>query len=212
MKTKIDHTGNFLSFRRKVDIDSEGIQRMNYEYVHENRCNGHIVSVLPINRSENKMLIRRELTPCWQIDGLTERHFYNSLTGGYESKIHQSPIDTVIAELREEAGIVLRDIDNQILSMGTIRGTKSSDSFYHLFVVLLDENNHVLITPEPDSRLEREEYCEWVTGPAMDCHRNDQEILFNIDDPLLLSIHARYMNSMNDIPVTRESYMGGVFK
>lgn len=104
-----------------------------YYYVHEARCHGNIVAVLPYKRAaghEGKTNIlygmRREVTPAWG-----ERHNHSALTGGCEDD--ETPRETAARELAEEAGY---EVDSEYITfLGRCRGTKSSDTIYHLYAV-----------------------------------------------------------------------------
>jgi len=162
-----------------------------YEFIHEHRCDGHIVSILPVH-CKRGMLVREELTPCWG-----EGPFINSITGGWEKDIHPTPIDTVIAELREETGIVLKD-ESAIKTLGTVRGAKSSDSMYHLFLIDLTDDNYEEFEPEPDSDLEKHEYCEWTpsgveTGGAGILTVGESPWIWYGSDPLLYVMYTRWV-------------------
>lgn len=157
--------GNFLSLEKIVADDYE------YEYVHESRCDGNIVAVLVTKN--NEMLIRKETTPCWG-----KGPHINSLTGGWEQDKHSTPIDTVIAELREEAGIILND-ESIIKFLGTCNGTKSCDTVYHLFTVdLSDPAVWEQVEPEPDDWLEDKESSEWVPLDSSSLEKSNDPILY----------------------------------
>ena len=96
-----------------------------YIYSHETRCNGNIVAVLLYNE-EGKYGVRSEKTPCW--GGQAQ---LSSLTGGVEKG--DTPASAVVKELLEESGYICKESDLEVL--GTCRGTKSSDTLYHLFAL-----------------------------------------------------------------------------
>jgi hypothetical protein len=189
------HTGTHIELRR---IDGDGFK---YEYLHEQRCDGQIVSVLPVHH-ERGMLIRKELTPCWG-----EGPFINSLTGGWERDKHATPIDTVVDEMREEAGIVL-DCEDAIYTLGTCRGAKSCDSVYHLFLVDLSDDHFEEFTPEPDSILESRETCEWVALPEnpRDVLKGTYDWLMTAADPLLYVMFTRWIMSGEYTHASRDDY------
>lgn len=172
MTDKVLHKGKFVELRLKEGDDFA------YEYLHEHRCDGHIVAFLPYHK-ERGFLLRHEVTPCW---GETEDGYHvNSFTGGWESDKHDTPVDTVIDELREEAGIILSTEDS-IKSLGTCRGTKSSDSLYHLFSVDLDMG-YEEVEPEADSALESREYAQW--------YKNSMQWIQKGVDPMLFVMYTR---------------------
>ena len=188
------HRGTHTELRRCRGENVNG-----YEYIHEHRCDGHIVSILPIHCIHG-MMIRKELTPCWG-----EGPFINSITGGWERDIHLTPIDTVIAELREETGIVLGN-ENAIKTLGTVRGTKSSDTIYHLFMIDLSDDNYEELEPEPDSELEKHEYCEWMPRVAPELMTPDNSPwILDGSDPMLYVMYTRWVMGLA-VDITREDY------
>lgn len=192
------YKGNYTELRVRRGDNVNG-----YEYIHEHRCDGHIVSILPVH-CKLGMMIRKELTPCWG-----EGPFINSITGGWEKDIHETPIDTVIAELREETGIVLHD-ENVIKTLGTVRGTKCSDTMYHLFLVDLSVDNYDELEPEPDSELEKHEYCEWTPSGVETSHAailtvGEAPWILHGSDPLLYTMYLRWVMGLFE-DVCREDY------
>jgi hypothetical protein len=190
------HKGSHTELRVRRGDNVNG-----YEYIHEHRCDGHIVSMLPVH-PKHGMMIRKELTPCWG-----EGPFINSITGGWERDIHPTPIDTVVAELREETGIVLHD-ENVIKSLGTVRGTKSSDTMYHLFLIDLSDDNYEELEPEPDSELEKHEYCEWTPSASRgNCLLADATWIWHGSDPMLYVMYTRWVMGLYT-EICREDYRG----
>lgn len=137
---------------------SRPIDKINcYIYSHETRCNGKIVAFVPYRYDTNsknfQVLLRYEATPCWDYI----KQVPSSFTGGVEEG--ETPLQTVIHELREEAGYI---IDNTgIISLGQVFGSKSSDTIYFLFGVNLTN-----LKPEQnltsESELEKTSYNQWV--------------------------------------------------
>ena len=100
-----------------------------YIFSHETRCNGSIVAVLPYFRhglDSWKYGIRLEITPSWSM-----KPSKSSLTGAVDDG--ETPVESAVRELKEEAGITCKKEDMK--SLGTCRGTKSSDTIYHLFAI-----------------------------------------------------------------------------
>lgn len=101
-----------------------------YVYSHEKRCDGQIVAILPYRFIDNEfhLLFRLEDTPCW-----SKQNFPDvcpcSFTGGVDPGMN--PLDTAVKELAEESGYVIDPAN--MFSLGTCKGTKSTDSTYHLF-------------------------------------------------------------------------------
>jgi 8-oxo-dGTP pyrophosphatase MutT (NUDIX family) len=104
-----------------------------YTYSREVRCNGKIISILPyrrVGRDAWEIGVRQEITPCWG----SERSL-SSVTGGVDEG--EEPNQAAKRELFEETGY---DVDiSKIENLGTIRGTKSSDTMYYLFAVDLTD-------------------------------------------------------------------------
>jgi hypothetical protein len=185
MPDKILHKGKFVELKLREEDDYK------YEFLHESRCDGNIVAILPVHK-DNGYLVRHEFTPCWG-EGLN----VSSITGGWEKDRHPTPIDTVLEELREEAGIVLND-ETAIKSLGTCRGTKSSDTLYHLFIVELEDGNYDEVPIEGDGgSLEARAHNQW--------YKTAYKFVANGVDPMLFVIYAR-MQMLLDEEVNRDSY------
>lgn len=125
-KTKTLFSGDWISLCKKVYDTGE------YEYMHEQRCGGNIVAVLPyrrVGRDAWKYGVRREVTPAWSMEPQL-----SALTGGVEEGM--TPEETAIKELEEESGLrcTLEDLE----PLGTCFGSKASDAVYHLFAVDAD--------------------------------------------------------------------------
>jgi len=150
MKIEILCENPWLELRKMVDKEN-GVN--GYVYAHEKRCNGKILSILPfaINLEGSiEYLLRKEVTPCWGMEPKV-----SSITGGYEGK---NMLDDVRRELKEEGGYDVSE--DEIISLGTCLGTKSSDTVYHLFSANL--------TGKPQgeakgdgSELEAKAHCFW---------------------------------------------------
>lgn len=126
-----------------------------YIYSHETRCYGKIIAILPY-RYYNGMwqyLLRSEVTPCWD----TDRNIISSITGGYEKGM--SIEDVVVMEMEEEAGYIINK--NDLKNLGTCRGTKSSDTVYHLFTIDLTDKEKSTEGSGDGSELERKASCFW---------------------------------------------------
>ncbi len=185
MADKVLHAGKFIQLKLREAEDYK------YEYVHESRCDGQIVSILPYS-SKKGILLRHEFTPCWG-DGLN----VSSITGGWEKSRHATPIDTVIEELREEAGIVLHT-EKSISSLGTCRGAKCIDTVYHLFAVDLDKGYDEVEIEGDGSSLESRAHNVWYTDPM--------DVLTYAVDPLVYVLYAK-LNAYLDSAITREAYI-----
>lgn len=150
--------GNFTSYRKIID-KSKHVE--GYEYLHEDRCNGIIVSILPYRynnsliRRDNPFdfLLRNELTPCWDMD----ENVWSSITGGVD--IGNTEYETALIELEEEAGYKIDQKD--LIFLGYSFGTKSSDTLYILFTCDLTDKERGEANGD-GSYLESKAYCEWV--------------------------------------------------
>lgn len=176
------YKGKFVELRQKETDEYK------YEYLHESRCDGNIVAMLPVNMEniEPSFLIRNEYTPCWG-----DRLFVSSITGGVEPKKHKTPIEAVIEEMKEEAGFIIDA--TRVFSAGYCRGTKSSDTLYHLFIIDLSFISKDKIVPiEGDgTSLESKANNQWV---------DKQHLIQHAEDPLLYVLFTRYINK-NITPV-----------
>lgn len=125
---KILFKNKWLSLKKITFGDSS------YVFAHESRCDGKIIAVLPFRYESNgdvSFLLRKEIVPCW---GEEFKLSIVSITGGVEDSIES----TVVHELKEEAGIEIKESD--LISLGTCRGTKSIDTVYYLFGVNVTES------------------------------------------------------------------------
>lgn len=152
MKINLLCDNKWIQLREMVDAEC-GVK--GYVFSHEIRCNGIIVSILPFRKVKNQIefLLRDEVTPCW---GMAPVH--SSITGGVE-KI--SVLQTAVNELKEEAGYVIKMSD--LISLGTCRGIKSSDSIYFLYTVDLT-NKQQEEAKGDGSELEKKAYCFWTSA------------------------------------------------
>jgi 8-oxo-dGTP pyrophosphatase MutT (NUDIX family) len=159
--TEILKSTDFLSLRKVVSPE-KGVN--GYYYSHEDRCNGHIVSILPFrfisddvyckpsNEKEIEFLLRHEITPCWNIN----QHTISSITGGVDKG--NTVEETVIIEMKEETGYIVHPIN--LIDLGVTYGIKSSDTIYHLYAVDLSGMTKGEVTTDGSS-LEQNAFCEW---------------------------------------------------
>ena len=125
-----------------------------YVFSHETRCNGKIISILPFKKtpSGNYMyLLRKEVTPCWNPD----QQVISSITGGVDNDDIST---TVIHEMIEEGGYEIT-LEN-IISLGTTYGVKSSDTVYYYFTIDLTGFKRKIATGD-GSELEKQAECYW---------------------------------------------------
>lgn len=196
--------GKYLSLKTRSDDAGNYTQ----EFVHESRCAGEIVSILPVHRDRG-MLVKHEFTPAWG-----EGTQIASITGGFQREKHDTPIDAVIEEMREEAGIVIHN-EEIIKTLGTVRGSKAMDSLYHLFLVDLTTEEYSQATIETDgSFMERQGSVQWMPEPVGAGLQFDPEgavatceWLASADDPLLYTMYVRWMIGFLHRPITRDDYL-----
>lgn len=170
MKITTLFENKWLSFREMVDKNN-GIH--GYSFIHEIRCEGKIVSILPYRKNGGKVeyLFRSEFTPCWS---LTESKI-SSITGGCD---HGTPLESALIELKEEAGYSKKAED--MVFLGNCHGTKSADTVYFLYTVDLTNDKMGEATGD-GSELETKSHCYWT---------NADEIV-KADDPLLPTSFVR---------------------
>ena len=153
METESLHKGNWVDLRVMRD-PANGVG--GYEYLHETRCDGLIVAALPYRRTAHgtHLYLRHEVTPSWGMDTAI-----SAITGGVEGG---DVIKTILHELYEEAGI---DADTtRLISLGTCRGTKSSDTIYHLFGIDITHSELEAATGD-GSELEAKAWMAWHVAP-----------------------------------------------
>lgn len=143
-----------------------------YVYSHEKACDGKKVAILPFMYLEGNIfyLLRHEVTPCWH----PTKQIISSITGGYEKE--KGIEGTVIMELKEEAGYTVNK--EELIDLGTCRGTKSTDTIYHLYSVDLTNKKQGMATGD-GSELERKAECKW----AME--------LFDCEDPIAFTCYYK---------------------
>jgi hypothetical protein len=115
-----------------VQLKQKDINGIKYDYLHESRCNGKIIAILPyrrIGKDAWEYGVRSEVTLCWSLDPIL-----SSLTGGVENN---QILNTVVRELQEEAGYEAKSTDFK--SLGICFGTKSVDTIYFLFSIDLSD-------------------------------------------------------------------------
>jgi len=162
---------------RELVLPEQGVK--GYVYSHEKRCHGHIVAVLPYRMDSDgnleEVMVRQEVTPCWGM-----KPVMSSITGGVEKDAdgELDPLGTAALELREEGGLSV-DL-SELKSLGICRGTKSTDTVYHLYAADAADALEVEATGD-GSRLESLVKCIWVKP----------ERLKDAMDPLLAMLFVR---------------------
>ncbi len=149
------------------------IDRDGYTFIHEVRCDGIIISLLPFHQTGGrvKYLARREVCPAHGPEAEQ-----CSITGGLIPG--QSVEETAVQELWEEAGYRIEAAE--LIALGQVRPSKSADTTVYLFAV--DVTNKAQSPPPGDgSRWEVGASVEWVAYEAG----------LEIADPLFVTALAR---------------------
>jgi 8-oxo-dGTP pyrophosphatase MutT (NUDIX family) len=146
----------------------------NYVYTHEERSGGRGVLVLGFreNDGEVETLGRFEIVPCHG-----PKTKLVGLTGGCESKDAK---EDAVRELYEEGGYKVKKSD--LIDLGTVNVSKSSDTILYLYAVDLKEFDQEE-APGDGSEGEKDSYCEWI--PADD--------VASSSDPSLQAAYLRLM-------------------
>lgn len=170
MADELLHANEWVSLRKVVAPDL-GIS--GYVYSHETRCGGRIVAVLPfrITPAGLQVMVKCEVTPCWSVD----EPIPSALTGGWEGG---DPAEDAVRELWEEAGY--EATTDELLRLGSCRGTKSTDTVYDLYAV--DVTRKVQQeAPGDGTRLESEAETRWL----------DDDDVNIISDPVVALVYLR---------------------
>lgn len=167
---------------RRMEVPDKKIY--GYDFLHEKRCSGIIVSFLPFRKSSDdslEFLLRCEATPCWELD----TPVLSSFTGGVDKG--SNPGDTFLHELEEEAGYVIDSQDDpRIYVLGQSYSTKSSDTQYFLYAVdITDFPEEKMKDLYIESELEASSTNVWV----------DANKLSDIQDPFVAQIFVRFLAS-----------------
>jgi 8-oxo-dGTP pyrophosphatase MutT (NUDIX family) len=175
MKIKILCKTDWVSLRRMIDPEN-GVN--GYDYLHEDRCDGKIVAILPYRYNDSndrvEYLLRKEVTPCW---GMEQK--ISSITGGVEN---DNAIDTAIHEIAEEAGYEIKRSDLKFLDLSY--GTKSSTTKYYLYTVDLTGKEKTLAADGDGSELEKMAECFW------------SDTIEDAVDPLVYVLHYRILQTL----------------
>lgn len=155
-----------------------------YVYSHAGWSGGEGVAILPFRSKlvspawkyyQPEFLGRYEICPAHSDDVEL-----CSITGGMD-KDGESPVFTAMRELIEEGGYKV-PVEN-IVYLGTVRPSKSSDTTNHIFAVNLDDGSEEVEATGDGTIGEEGAYCSWI----------NQEQLIKAKDPLL---HAMYLRSL----------------
>jgi len=125
-----------------------------YVYSHEKISDGKVVAMLPYRKSSDdyEFLLRSEVTPCWGM-----QHFVSSTTGKVDKG--ETPIQTAVRELKEEAGYSVKEKD--MIPLGTSFSSKSSDTVNYLFSVDLADKKKGEVTTD-GTELEAKAHNFWT--------------------------------------------------
>jgi len=156
------------------------IDRDGYTFMHEVRCEGQIVALLPYRNlagNQREYLARLEICPAHTPD-----LELCSITGGKEP--NKSVAETAVQELWEEAGY--QATIEELIALGKVRPSKASDTTAHLFAV--DVTGKEQSTPEGDgSRFEVGSSVQWL----------DYEQAVQVEDSLLVTTITRLLQEIN---------------
>jgi 8-oxo-dGTP pyrophosphatase MutT (NUDIX family) len=152
-----------------------------YTYVHEIRCEGQIVALLPfrckMDKSGLEYLARREVCPAHG----REPELY-SITGGKEAELTLEA--TACRELLEEGGFTITR--NELIPLGIVKPSKAMDTLASLFAV--DVTGKEQTEPQGDgSYFEQGSSVEWV----------GYEEGVSIEDPLFITALTRLHTRQN---------------
>lgn len=150
-KEETVYENEWISIKKIKLVKNEG----GYFYLHEERCQGKIVGVLLYRRKGRDAWeygVRKEVTPAWG----KEKNL-SALTGGCEKGM--SPEETAVKEIKEESGYEVKEKD--LKSLGTCRGTKSTDTIYYLYAVDVGDKEPAEKTGD-GSKFDNEGTIEWM--------------------------------------------------
>jgi len=156
MEVELLCDNEWLQLKNMVDKEND---INGYVFSHEIRCNGKIVAIMPYCKNRGLML-RSEVTPCWHP---TEEQL-SSITGGVDTG--NTVEETAIHELKEEANIDATEGD--LINLGECRGTKSTDTVYHLFGIDVTGVEDIGKGEGDGSALEAKAHCLFV--PAVEAY------------------------------------------
>jgi len=149
------------------------IERDGYFFVREVRCNGVIVGMIPFRMFNGQVqyLARLEITPPHN-----DQPELCCITGGLEPE--QTLESCAVTELYEESGYRIEK--EELLFLGTVRPSKSSDTTVYLFSV--DLTRQIQDLPKGDgTRWEQDASVRWLS----------REEAIQIKDPLHIAGLAR---------------------
>jgi 8-oxo-dGTP pyrophosphatase MutT (NUDIX family) len=135
--SKLKPKDEFKEPKDKVLYDTEYFKIIEYEDWHIIKERDSVVCI-PYLIESNQFIIRYEYIPPFKYTDGQEYHI-TIISGGIERG--ETPKTTLIRELEEEAGIVLRE-DYQIEDMKPLFINKAHTNKYHPFILPLNERDY----------------------------------------------------------------------
>jgi 8-oxo-dGTP pyrophosphatase MutT (NUDIX family) len=135
--SKLKPKDEFKEPKDKVLYDTEHFKIIEYEDWHIIKERDSVVCI-PYLIESNQFIIRYEYIPPFKYTDGQEYHI-TIISGGIERG--ETPKTTLIRELEEEAGIVLRE-DYQIEDMKPLFINKAHTNKYHPFILPLNERDY----------------------------------------------------------------------
>ena len=187
-------SGDYIETRLKV-LPKLGTT---YEYLHEKKCKGLGVALLPFRQFfQIEYLLRQEIIPAW---GMVPKHC--SVTGMVDEGE-----DVVLAALRELSEETGYHIDkNEIIVLGNSRLGKSCDTSVFLFSADLTNSRRGKSKPD-GSILEKFGKAQW--GESDDVVRISDPLVHVMYNRLQVMFHSRIYirEELFDSPESRERVM-----
>lgn len=156
IEDKVVYQGEYLAIKERIT----DLNPMNpYTFLHETKCNGKLVVILPFRRNDKnelEFLIRKERVINWD----PENDVTESVTGGVEK---DDPDYTATLELKEETGY---DVPfSKFIPIGATKIAKHADTDAYMYAV--DLTNIVRERDYGDgSDGERRAYSYWASNIA----------------------------------------------
>ena len=120
----------FLSLNTLRDSNID--ESVTYDFVHETKCNGRKIAILPFDLNELNIpeyfYLMDEYVPCW---GSSSRLV--SITGSVE--LSSPTIEAVCEELQEESGFHLPSDSDRIIPLGYCFSSKMLSSHFELYAI-----------------------------------------------------------------------------
>ena len=151
------------------------VDRDGYTFLREVRCDGKIVAMLPFRRLVNQIEFLARLEVCPPHGPELE---LCSITGGVDPE--ETVPEAARQELWEEAGYEASE--KELVPLGEVRPSKSSDTIVYLFAVDVTEKEQ-MTAPGDGTAYEAGASVQWV----------DFDQGLQITDPLFVTAMARLM-------------------